>query len=122
MVKSRIYLGIFLIIVIELFLAKYSSIGLLLIGLIIGLSSEKVLEGAYAAGASGFWGILICDILFIINIKFLGLSLQPILGGFNGFTVSGNKSYLPIFYALLSETISIAIAGAIGAIIRKVIG
>lgn len=122
MAKSKIYLGTILIIIIELFLAKYSSIGLLLIGLIIGLSCEKVLEGAYSAGSSGFWGILICDILFIINIKFLGLSLQPILGGFNGFTVSGNKSYLPIFYALLSETISIAIAGVIGAVIRKVIG
>lgn len=122
MAKSKIYLGTILIIIIELFLAKYSSIGLLLIGLIIGLSCEKVLEGAYFAGSSGFWGILICDILFIINIKFLGLSLQPILGGFNGFTLSGNKSYLPILYSLISETIFIAIAGAIGAVIRKVIG
>lgn len=122
MANSKIYLGTILIIIIELFLAKYSSIGLLLIGLIIGLSCEKVLEGAYFAGSSGFWGILICDILFIINIKFLGLSLQPILGGFNGFTLSGNKSYLPILYSLISETIFIAIAGAIGAVIRKVIG
>lgn len=122
MAKSKIYLGTILIIIMELFLAKYSSISLLLIGLIIGLSSEKVLEGAYSAGSSGFWGILICDILFIINIKFLGLSLQPILGGFNGFTLSGNKSYLPILYSLISETIFIAIAGAIGAVIRKVIG
>ncbi len=121
MAKFKIYIGIILVMIIELFLAKYASIGLLLVGVIIGLISDKIIEGAYNAGISGFCGILICDILFIINFKFLNLSLQPLIGGFNGFTLSGNNSYMPILYSLIIETIFIAIAGAIGSGIKKVI-
>ncbi len=121
MSRSKIYLGTILIIFSELFLARYSAIVLLIVGLIIGLLSDKIPEGAYNAGISGFCGILFCDILFIINFKFLGLWLEPLLGGFTGFTLSGNESYIGVFYYLIIQSVFIAILGAIGSGIKKVI-
>ena len=117
---SSVFIGFLLTLVVYLFFGRYEFWGLLIVGFIVGyIAHSGVFGGMWNAAVAGAFGTVVCAILFIILATVGGRSLNGILGGLTGFTVSGVVSLIEIAKELIYYAIVMGITGAFGGLLSS---
>ena len=117
---SAVITGFILAICVQAFFGHYEFIGLLIAGFIVGyMAHSGVFGGMWNAAVAGAFGTIVCAILFIILATVGGGSLNGILGGLTGFTVSGVASLIEIAKELIYYAIVMGITGAFGGLLSS---
>ena len=116
---SAVITGFILAVCVQAFFGRYEFIGLLIVGFIVGyIAHSGVFGGMWNAAVAGAFGTIVCAILFII-LATVGGSLNGILGGLTGFTVSGVASLIEIAKELIYYAIVMGITGAFGGLLSS---
>ena len=107
-------LGFLLTLIVKMFFAHYTFIGLLIVGFIVGYYAHSgIVGGLWNAAVAGALGTIISAVLFIF-LATVGGSFIGILGGLAGFTISGVSSIFAILEDIIYYAIVMGITGAFG--------